>query len=235
MQIAQSQITDTLDEQILYESLLTLDGATIVELGCGAGAHTRNIATGGANRLLLAYEVDKAQHEKNLSASKPDNITFLYGGAEQIDTADASADIVMMFKSLHHVPVDNMPIALKEIHRILKPGGLAYFSEPIFAGEFNEILRLFHNEEYVRRCAFNALKAAVDGGLFELQEQVFFTSLVHFDDFADLDSKIIQATHTAHRLDEQTRSAVEAAFNQHMTASGAQFLAPMRVDLLRKA
>ena len=27
----------------------------------------------------------------------------------------------------------------REIHRVLKPGGLAWISEPIFAGEFNDI------------------------------------------------------------------------------------------------
>ena len=234
MQISQAQIDETLDEQTLYESLLPLDGATIVELGCGAGLHTRNIALGGADRQVRAYEVDSVQHEKNLAAQKPDNISFKFGGAEKIDEADDSVDVVMLFKSLHHVPVDSMHSALKEIHRVLKPGGFCYVSEPIFAGDFNEVLRLFHNEEHVRQCAFDAVKSAVEEGLFKLERQVFFTSPVHFDDFADLDTKIIQATHTEHRLDDQTYAQVEQAFSRHLTDSGADFLAPMRVDLLRK-
>jgi 2-methylisocitrate lyase-like PEP mutase family enzyme len=66
-----------------------------------------------------------------------------------------------MFKSLHHVPVPLMDQALAEIRRVLKPGGLAYISEPVFAGEFNEVLRLFHDESIVRREAFSAIERAV--------------------------------------------------------------------------
>ena len=234
MLIATQDSGQTLAEQDLYEQLLPLNNARIVELGCGAGAHTRNIATGGLARDLRAYEVDDIQHRKNLDAEHPSNIEFKYGGAEDIAETDGSVDVVMMFKSLHHVPVDNMPRALEEIHRILKNGGLAYISEPIFAGPFNEVLRLFHDEEYVRQQAFQAVKHAVDVGLFAIEKQVFFTSPVHFDDFQELDERIIQATHTEHNLDADTYAKVRASFEAHIGDDGANFLAPMRVDLLRK-
>ncbi|MGR8950203.1 MAG: class I SAM-dependent methyltransferase [Gammaproteobacteria bacterium] len=234
MRIAATEIGETLTEQDLYESLLPLDNARILELGCGAGAHTRNIAARGLGRAVVAYEVDDIQHKKNLVAEHSQNIEFKYGGAEEIAEADESVDVVMMFKSLHHVPIGNMAVALQEIHRVLKPNGLAYISEPVFDGPFNEVLRLFHDEQHVRECAFEALKNAVDSDLFELEKQVFFSSPVHFDNFEELDESIIQATHTQHSLDAETYEQVRAAFQQHVTADGADFLAPMRVDLLRK-
>ena len=192
MQISHDAINDTFEEQDLYERVLPLDGARIVELGCGAGLHTRNIAAGGQDRQVVAYEVDTVQHEKNCAAEKAANITFKYGGAEAIDEADRSVDVVMLFKSLHHVPIEEMSVALSEIRRVLKPGGLVYVSEPIFDGEFNEVLRLFHDEQHVRQCAFDAVKKSVNDGVLQLVEQVFFHSPVHFDDFAALDTKIIQ-------------------------------------------
>ena len=57
---------------------------------------------------------------------------------------------------------------MAEIHRVLKPDGLAYISEPVFAGEFNEIIRLFHDELAVREAAFAAVGRAVATGRFEL-------------------------------------------------------------------
>ncbi len=239
MNISHPAIQDTLNERELYEKLLPLDNARIVELGCGTGVHTRNIASNGLNREIVAYEVDTIQHELNSSAKLAgdkglSNITFKLGGAEKIDEAAESVDVVMMFKSLHHVPIEEMPTALLEISRVLKPGGLAYISEPIFDGQFNDVLRLFHDEQHVRQCAFDSLCAAVDEKTLTLVEQVFFHSPVHFDNFVDLDKRIIQATHSDHQLDAETYKAVQIAFEKHMTAQGANFLAPMRVDLLRK-
>jgi hypothetical protein len=51
-----------------------------------------------------------------------------------------------------------MDRSMREISRVLKPGGTVYISEPVFAGDFNEILRLFHGEQKVREAAFNTVK-----------------------------------------------------------------------------
>lgn len=55
-------------------------------------------------------------------------------------------------KSLYPVPMEDR--GLLGVHRVLKPGGLAYISEPVYAGGFNDIMRIFHNEKSVREAAF---------------------------------------------------------------------------------
>ncbi len=53
-----------------------------------------------------------------------------------------------------------MDAALAEIARVLVPGGWLYVSEPVFAGPFNELMRLFHDEQAVRAAALAALARA---------------------------------------------------------------------------
>ena len=173
-------------------------------------------------------------HEKNLALTDLPNVTFGLAGAEEIPLDDNSVDVVFMFKSLHHVPLDLMDRSFAEINRVLKPGGLAYISEPVFAGEFNEILRLFHDEKNVRQAAFNAVKKAVDKGLFKLVEETFFNSPMKFEDFAEFENKILKVTHTDHSLDDKTYQLVKERFARHATDDGAHFLMPIRVDLLQK-
>ena len=147
MEIAVEQIDISCPESEIYNHLLSLDGKHILELGCGSAEITRDIAASGAGRTVTALEVDEIAHEKNLQVTDLPNVTFALSGAQDIPLVEESVDVVFMFKSLHHVPLELMQDSMLEIRRVLKPGGLAYISEPVFAGDFNEILRLFHDEQ----------------------------------------------------------------------------------------
>ncbi len=234
MKIAAEQIELNCPEPEIYNRLLSLDNKHILELGCGAAIKTQNIATSGANRKLTALEVDEIAHQKNLQITDLPNVTFVLAGAQDIPLDDDSVNVVFMFKSLHHVPPELMEPSMREIRRVLKPGGLAYISEPVFAGEFNEILRLFHNEKIVRETAFKVVKNAVDEGLFTLVEQTFFNSPTRFESFAEFENRIINATHSDHALDEKLYHRVKQRFEAHLGDDGAHFWSPVRVDLLQK-
>ncbi|MCG6938055.1 MAG: class I SAM-dependent methyltransferase [Gammaproteobacteria bacterium] len=234
MKIAAEKIDLNCTEPEIYNRLLSLDDKHILELGCGRADITRIIATSGVNRKITAFEVDVSAHEKNLQLADLANVCFALAGAEDIPLQDETVDVVFMFKSLHHVPIEKMQDAMHEIRRVLKPGGYAYISEPVFAGKFNEILRLFHDEQKVREAAFNTVKNAVDDGLFKLAEEIFFNSPMKFESFAEFESNTINATHTRHSLDENLYQLVKQRFEQHVGEDGAHFLMPMRVDLLQK-
>ena len=234
LRISSDEIVAERDEATIYASRLPLAGARILELGCGAAQQTRAIAALDKTTELTALEVDQVQHEKNLRSSSATNIAFKLAGAEAIPEPDASFDIVMLFKSLHHVPLAMLGQAFDEIHRVLKPGGLVYISEPIFAGAFNEILRLFHDEQTVRRAAFSAVCDVVASGRFELVDQIFFNSPTHFVDFADFETKIIRATHSDHKLSDDVLDEVKSRMAAHATENGIRFESPMRIDLIRK-
>jgi len=234
MRITSDQIETNCTEADIYDRLLSLDNSHILELGCGTAMLTRNIAGAGSNRTITALEVDEIAHANNLRITDLPNVSFKLAGAEDIPLEDETVDVVLMFKSLHHVPLDQMDRAMREIKRVLKRGGHAYISEPIFAGAFNDILRLFHDESRVREAAFNTVKKAVDEGLLELVEEVFFNSPMHFESFKDFENKILKATHTQHHLSDEVYALVKERFEKHLDDDGARFLMPIRVDLLRR-
>ena len=233
MQIADPESDLVYQEHLLYADLIPQQ-ARVLELGCGNAEKTRSVMRTGRVAYCLALETDAVQHARNLARTDLPQVDFALAGAQDIPADSDSFDLVLMFKSLHHVPLDQMDAALLEIRRVLKPGGLAYISEPVFAGDYNEILRLFHDEELVRRAAFDALKRAVDSGLLELVGQKFFKTAVRYRDLAQFEEKVIGVTHTQHRLTAECLAAVRARFSAHIGPDGAEFLTPNRVDLLRK-
>jgi len=224
----------THNEMELLEQILSLDGMTILELGCGAAEITRGVATTGQGRTVIATEVDHIQHEKNQAITDLPNTSFLMAGAENIPLEDNSVDIVLMFKSLHHVPMESMEAAFSEIKRVLKTGGMAYISEPVFAGDFNEVLRLFHDEEEVRKAAYNAIQHTTDKKELNAVSELFFNTPKFFESFDVFDKKVINVTHSDHNLSAELHQQVKEKFSQYMRDNGANFLMPIRVNILQK-
>ncbi len=232
MKLADPACQRVINEGELLQQLLKMQGATILELGCGKAEKTRNIAQQAAS--ILALEVDQIQLEKNLQITDLPNVEFSHGGAEKIPAADAQFDIVLMFKSLHHVPLAEMDNAFAEIHRVLKPGAVAYLSEPVFAGDFNEIIRLFNDEEKVRAAAFAAVKRAVASGRFGLKSETHFLQPMKFDSLRQFEEQVLGVTHTHFNMTPALLETVRKAFSAHLTPEGASFKMPIRVDLLQK-
>ena len=225
---------ETATEQEMMQRLLPLDGARIFELGCGAAWITRQLAESYPASRFTATEVDRVQHEKNLALDVPANLSFTLGGAESIDAETASVDLVWMLKSLHHVPADLMPAAMQEITRVLKPGGLAYFSEPVYDGEFNAMMSLIHDEKVVRTRAFEAIKGLVESGRMELVGEYFFNVPGNYASWEVFEDRFLNITHTQLNLDEERYQLIKQTFLSHLGPKGAEFLKPHRVDLLRK-
>lgn len=234
MRIADPAATEVVNEIRLLLDSLPLSGARVLELGCGKAEKTRTLAESERVTDILALEVDTIQHERNLAISDLPKVRFAHGGAEAIPAEDASFDLVLMFKSLHHVPVPLMDRALDEIARVLKPGGIAWISEPVYAGDLNEVIRLFHDEKIVREAAFAAIRAAVERGALASVEQRFFLTRSFFEHFEQFDQRIIQVTHTDHRLSPELYATVRAKFDSYLGEGGATFLNPQRVDVLRR-
>jgi SAM-dependent methyltransferase len=114
-------------------------GRTVVDLAAGTGKLSRLLVPSGAR--VVAVEPVTAMRELLDGLG----VQALPGAAEEIPLADGCADGVTVAQALHWFRVDE---ALREIHRILRPGG-------VLAVVYNEadpgdpVLRAFR--EIVRR------------------------------------------------------------------------------------
>jgi glycosyltransferase involved in cell wall biosynthesis/ubiquinone/menaquinone biosynthesis C-methylase UbiE len=111
--------------RILLDYLELHDGERVLDCGCGMGFYL--MAMGKLRRLELVgidEDVDRldwAQREKVPA-------TLVSGDIHHLPFEDASFDKVLMSEVLEHLPDDRQ--ALREIFRILKPGGILSLSVP---------------------------------------------------------------------------------------------------------
>jgi ubiquinone/menaquinone biosynthesis C-methylase UbiE len=223
------------DEIEFLRRVVPLADARVIELGCGKADLSRRLVDRGLVRSVTALEVDRRQHAANVAGNPPAGLTFVAGGAEAIPLPDAQFDLALMLKSLHHVPLERLDAALQEIRRVLVPGGWLYVSEPVYGGEFNEVVRLFHDESAVRAAAYHAImKAAATGVLKHVGEHVFDTPLA-FRDYEDFVDRMVRVTHSDIRLPDAIAGQVRERFDRSMTADGARFVRQMRINVLQKA
>lgn len=100
-------------------------GARVLEVGCGTGLLTEEIA----KRDVKVYSLDISQELLKQAREKSGNreIIFLCASAYELGFSDSVFDNIIGMSVLHHLDMDR---ALKEFHRILKKGGQMSFSEP---------------------------------------------------------------------------------------------------------
>lgn len=224
------------DELDLLDSLVPLQGARLIEAGCGAAQLARSLLRRHADAELVGIEVDERQLAKNLSepTGLSPRLRFERAGAQEIPFADGSFDGALMLKSLHHVPAALMDRALAEIARVLRPGGWLYVSEPVYAGAFNELIRVFNDEAVVRAQAQAALDRALAGGTWKPLAERRFAVPRHFASFDDFEQRAMRPTFADHGLTDAMVEQVRALFLPHLGPDGARFEQPMHVRLLQR-
>lgn len=214
-----------------------LRAQAIIELGCGNARLSRGLLERYPSCTVTGLEVDAVQHAKNLARPQA-GLTFVAAGAQAVPFGDASFDLALMLKSLHHVPLDLLDLALREVARVLRPSSLFYVSEPIYGGALNEIVCLYNDEGVVRPAAQAALDRALDGAFdrasWQQVAEYRFAQPVHYASFDAFAQRMLYPSFADHGIDEAITARVRAAFEPHCTAQGASFVRPMHVRVLRR-
>ncbi|NOQ42726.1 MAG: methyltransferase domain-containing protein [Desulfuromusa sp.] len=118
-----------------------LAGATILEIGCGSGRMTSDMAQYATK--VIATDLDSAVLEQAKNNITAENVEFLYTPDGTPDLPAQSFDIVIYTLSLHHIPKNKMIDNLHHSVTLLKDSGKIVVVEPGDSGSFLEVKKHF--------------------------------------------------------------------------------------------
>jgi len=218
----------------MLERLVAPDGQDVLDIGCGSGALARELAVRGA--CVTGLEISDQQLAGARAAEPGLGVRYLVGQAQDLPLEDASLDLVVFMRALHHVPEVALLPALREARRVLRPGGAVYVAEPLATGDYFELVSLVQDERAVRRAAQAALSHAARAGL-DRAETVEYDVVTRIAGLDELRRRIVSVDPGRAAAFDARADELAAALARHRDGAepgtGRSFRQPMRADVLR--
>lgn len=109
---------------------ISLRDRRVLEIGCGRGTGTELLLDRYGARRVIAFDYDPAYVESARRRLRPqfgDRVALFVGDAEWLPFASDEFDVIVELAILHHLL--DWRRALREIARVLKPGGWFFYEE----------------------------------------------------------------------------------------------------------
>jgi len=136
-----------------------LTGLDVLEIGCGKGRITRDLAKHA--KRVVATDPDSAVLATAQTMVAKGNVSFLQEPGGVPDLPSGSFDLVIYTLSLHHVPEYAMSASLNSAANLLKKNGVIVIVEPGDGGSFTEAKERFGagsgDERPARKAAIRAM------------------------------------------------------------------------------
>jgi ubiquinone/menaquinone biosynthesis C-methylase UbiE len=122
----------------LLEALAPQPGETVLEVGPGTGYYTLTVAPVVERLHIFDLQQEMLDHTmRRAAAAGLDNVEPRLGDARSLPYADAAFDAAYLVTVLGEIP--DQDAALRELHRVLRPGGRLVvgelFGDPHMVGE----------------------------------------------------------------------------------------------------
>lgn len=109
----------------MFLDFLAAPGLSVLEIGCGTGLFTAEIAVRG--HRLTAIDISPELIRLARQRVPDGSVTFMVENAYATSFPDARFDAIVGSSCLHHLDIAR---ALPEFYRLLAPGGRIMFTEP---------------------------------------------------------------------------------------------------------
>ena len=141
---------------------------SVLEIGCGAGGMLGPLSRYGE---ICGLDID---HEYVAFCKERGFDKVLCGSGYELPFADGSFDLVCLFDTIEHIPDDTQ--ALREVFRVLRPGGRVFVSVPAYQWLWSQNDRIAH---HCRRYTTGRLRRVLQAaGLLPRRVSYFNTLLL---------------------------------------------------------
>jgi ubiquinone/menaquinone biosynthesis C-methylase UbiE len=191
-----------------------VEGRTVLDYGCGNGENSLPLVARGARVIGLDVSNDLLSLARQRLAlhGMSDRATFLAGSAHDLPLPDASVDAVMGIAILHHL---DLRLAAREVRRVLKPGGIAVFQEPVRNSRLLKALRAaipYRSEEVseYERPLTDAELRQFASGFDEFHSRAFSLPFINLAQVVPLLQRFVMGLYKVDRLIMQRTHALDA-------------------------
>lgn len=195
-------------------------GKRVVDVGAGAGELVRFMRDAGADPIGVECGTEMIRQARE---ADPDNADrYVDGVGQDLPLPNSSADMVVFSYSLHHVPGEHLAAALREVDRVLHPGGTLVVLEPIAEGPGFETHRLVDDETEVRGLAQRALDNDLPASMRQTK-QLRYTSSYSYEDFDELAKTMTDIDSSRREIFEQVKDETRERFHQYSVEAGDRY------------
>lgn len=213
---------DFVNTPAFLDLLPDIAGRTGLDAGCGEGHNTRLFAARGAR--MFGIDIAPA-FVRAAAAVDPGAIPYAVGSAQQLPFAAARFDFATSLMCLMDLP--DPAAALRELHRVLRPGGFLQFSitHPCFSPPHRRLLRTPAGEPYavelgryfervpgrVERWLFSSAPAEAKAGLRPFEIPLFHYTLAEWLHFVRQAGFLLEEVREPHASEATAREVPQVA------------------------
>lgn len=126
-----TSISDFTGRPAVYELCGDVRGARVIDLGCGEGYCTREMARRGAREMLgIDLSGPMIELARQLESRDPLGIQYREGNVVRLDVDAERFDLVLAVFVFSYMTCDEMERSFREVRRVLASGGRFVFAVP---------------------------------------------------------------------------------------------------------